>query len=643
MRRFTWQYFTMVLLAIICSITIAAPSYSLELKETPFFKHAVETGQLPPVENRIPDEPFVVNLEEKGRAFGKHGGSLRTMITRSKDIRQMVVYGYARLVGYNEEYELVPDILKSIEVTDNRIFTLKLRKGHKWSDGHPFTSEDFKYWWVDIANNKELSPSGPPDYIKANGESPVVLFPDATTVIYSWSNPKPEFLALLAQARPPFIYRPKHYLKKFHKKYADEAFLKQQIEKKKVRSWASLHNKLDSMYKYTNEKLPTLQPWTSPGKKGGSRRVFERNPFYHRIDSNGLQLPYIDSVEMLIAGSGLIAAKCNAGEVDLQGRGLDFNDISILKKGEREGGNYRVYLWPNGTASQIAIYPNLNYADKAWQKIIRDVRFRRALSLGIDRRMINRALYFGMAKEGAMTALPISPFYDEKNFKSWAVLDLGKANALLDEIGMDKRDGDGIRLLPDGRRAQILIETAGERREVESSLQILTDSWRELGLKLVIRPLDRDILRKHVSTGQTMMATWFGWDNGIPLANTSPDYLSPRRQNFFAWPKWGQYYQTNGKAGEPVDMSEPQKLLDLASAWETAKGPKEKSVIWRKMLAIHADQVFGIGIISQTPQPIVVSNKLRNVPENALWTWDPGAHFGIQRPDEFFFIGQKGE
>ncbi|KAB7616000.1 ABC transporter substrate-binding protein [Amylibacter sp. SFDW26] len=607
------------------------------LQETLLFEEQVKSNKLPAIHDRIPDNPLIVVLPNKGRTFGVQGGTLRTMVTRSKDTRQMVVYGYSRLVNYNEAYELKADILENFENEDDKKFTLRLRKGHKWSDGAPFTSADFKYWWVDVASNKYLSPSGSPDFLYVDRELPTVSFPDELTIIYEWQNPNPKFLQTLAQARPPFIFRPAHYLKQYHADYADPDFLAKAIVKKKVRSWASLHNKLDNMYKFDNAKLPTLQPWLVDEKSTKNRKLFVRNPYYHRVDGKGVQLPYIDHVDMNVVGSGLVAAKANAGEVDLQARGLSFKDISILKKGEKDGGKYKTFLWANGTASQIAIYPNLNFADRAWREIMRDVRFRRALSLSIDRNMINRVLYFGLAKESSMTALPRSAFYDPQNRKAWSQFDLDLANDLLDEMGLTERRSDGIRLLPDGRPVQMVVETPGERQEVENALSIITDTWREAGVKLVVRPLERDILRNRVYSGTTMAAIWFGWDNGLPQPNTSPSYLAPRQQDFFAWPKWGQHYQMHGKGGYEVDMPEPQKLLKLSLDWDHTSDTETRSQIWQEMLSIHADQQYGIGILSEAPQPVVVSNHLKNVPKDAVWAWDPGAHFGVYRMDEFYF------
>ncbi|MFK7867878.1 MAG: ABC transporter substrate-binding protein [Roseobacter sp.] len=619
---------------------MAAPLWALspeDVGESSFWASEVSNGNLPAVADRVPQDLSVIDLEAKGRAFGVQGGTLRTLVSRSKDVRQMVVYGYARLVGYDENYNLVPDILRDIEVEEGRKFTLHLRRGHRWSDGHPFTAEDFRYYWNHVANNAELSPSGPSQSLRVDGHLARVSFPDDHTVVYEWPKPNPQFLQLLAQASPLILYRPAHYLKQFHADFTDAKTLRREIKKARLRTWAALHNDRDNLYKFDNPELPTLQPWLNATAKQSSRNLFVRNPYFHRVDAQGTQLPYIDIVEMTVVAGGLIAAKANAGEIDLQARGLDFPDISILKKGEADGAGYETYLWANGAASQIAIYPNLNFADPVWRDILRDVRFRRALSMGIDRRMINRALYFGLAKEGGMTALEASPLHDTANLFKWSVYYPAKANALLDEMGLTERAADGIRLLPDGRSMEFVIETAGERQEVENALAIVTDTWRELGIKLIMRPLDRDILRNRVYSGLSMAAVWYGWDNGLPQAYTPPEYLAPTHQEFFAWPKWGQYYQTGGEVGERPDIEPATRLMALNHEWSDSRDPSRREAIWREMLAIHAEQQFAIGILAEAPQPVVVSKRLRNVPKSGKWAWEPGAHFGVHRIDEFYF------
>ena len=188
---------------------------------SPALAERVRSGALPPVAERLPRTPRVTRMEDAGREPGRHGGRLRMLASRAKDVRLMVVYGYARLVGYDEELNLVPDLLERVEVEDERVFTLHLRPGHRWSDGHPFTAEDFRYYFEDIANHVELSPSGLPRELLANGLPPRFEVLGETTVRYSWDAPNPFFLPALAGARPVYIYAPSHWLRRFHARYAD--------------------------------------------------------------------------------------------------------------------------------------------------------------------------------------------------------------------------------------------------------------------------------------------------------------------------------------------------------------------------------------------------------------------------------------
>ena len=256
--------------------------------ETPIFEARIAAGDLPPVAERLPAEPRQINMDGATLSPGHHGGTWRMLIHRSKDVKMFSVYGYARLVTYGENLELVPDILADVISEDERIYTLKLRPGHKWSDGHPFTSEDFRYYWEDVANNEELSPAGPPRALRVNNELPLVEILDETTVRYSWSQPNPTFLPELAGAAPLFIYRPAHYLKQFHDSYKKKKKKKSALSSRMMRNWAAEHNSKDNQYKFDNPDLPTLQPWMNTTKPPATRFVGLRNPYYHRVDPNGL-------------------------------------------------------------------------------------------------------------------------------------------------------------------------------------------------------------------------------------------------------------------------------------------------------------------------------------------------------------------
>jgi peptide/nickel transport system substrate-binding protein len=402
------------------------------------------------------------------------------------------------------------------------------------------------------------------------------------------------------------------------------------------RNWASVHISRFRPYKNVNPDLPTLQPWVNTTPPPSQRFVFERNPFFHRVDENGLQLPYIDRVVLNVADGKLIPAKTGAGESDLQARHINFSDYTFLKKNEKRT-KRKVLLWDTTLGSHIALYPNLNVQDPVWRELVRDVRFRRALSLAINRSEINQVIYYGFAREGNDTVFPSCPLYKPEYTTAWAQFDLKKANTLLDEIGLTQRDNNGLRLLPDGRPLEIIVETAGESTEQVDVLELIASTWRKAGIKLFSKPLQREVFRNRIYSGETLMSVWGGLENGLPTPGMSPSELAPTRQDMYQWPKWGQFYETNGKVGEAPDLPAAKKLMELNAQWLTSPNAAERKKVWEMMLDIRADEAFTIGVVAGVPQPVVINKKLRNVPKKGIYNWDPGAHFGIYHPDTFWF------
>ncbi len=579
-----------------------------------------------------PLEPSIAGVESEGR----QGGDLRMLVGSSRDTRLIVVYGYARLIGYDRELELVPDLARAVDVEDGRVFTFHLRRGHRWSDGAPFTADDFRYWWEDMATNPQLSPVGPPRELIVEDELPKVEILDPLTIRYSWSKPNPFFLPALAGARPLFIFAPAHYLKQFHGSYAEPAKLARLVKADRARDWAQLHGRKDDMYRFDNPELPTLQPWAIRTRAPAERFVAERNRYYHRVDPAGRQLPYIDRVILEVVDDKLIPVKTGSGETDLQCRGLVFKDYTFLKQSESHS-HLKTMLWQTARGADLALYPNLNVADPVWRKLFRDVRFRRALSLGIKRDDINQTFYFGLGIGGNNSVLPTSPLFKPDYRFAWSGFDPTAANRLLDEVGLTRRDERGDRLLPDGRPMELIVESAGEGSEESDVLELVRENWARLGIRAYVKPLQRQVLRNRIFAGETLMAIWFGLENGIPSADMSPWEFAPTTQQQYQWPKWGQYYETRAQTGEPPDLPEAKRLLDLYNAWRVSGRREQQRAIWQQILEIYSQQVYSIGLIGAVPQPVVANQRLRNIPEEAVYNWEPGAQLGIHRPDTFWY------
>jgi peptide/nickel transport system substrate-binding protein len=308
----------------------------------------------------------------------------------------------------------------------------------------------------------------------------------------------------------------------------------------------------------------------------------------------------------------------------------------VLKEGEA-GDKYTTLLWEYGRGSAYALYPNLNTNDAVWRALNRDLRYRKALSAAIDRRILNNALLFGLGVEGNNTVLAASPLYDEKYRTLNAQFDPALAERLLDEIGLTQRDSVGIRKLPDGRLLEIIVEVDGEAADIVDALQLVTEMWRDVGVKLFVKPQDRTILRQRSYSGLTVMVASGGLDNALPTPEMPPTEIAPVRQDNYSWPKWGQWVETQGKSGEEPDLEPARRLISLYKEWLRSSNQEESARIWSEMLTIHAEQQFSIGTVSGEIQPVVVSRRMRNVPEKAVFSYDPTALMGIYRIEELWF------
>lgn len=603
--------------------------------EPGFIREQLTARSLPPIGERIPAQPRVVRMKDMGREPGRYGGELRTIIGSQKDIRYMTINGYARLVGYNERLELQADILESYEIQDDRVFTFHLRAGHRWSDGHPFTAMDFAYWWNDVILDPYLTPDGGAIELRIDGKLPEFELIDEHTVRYTWQSPNPDFLPSLAAAQPIVIVGPAHYLRQFHKKYQNPFRLSSLMNQYRAKKWTELHTKVARQYRPENPELPVLDPWRNMTAPPAEQFVFERNPYFHRIDENGRQLPYIDRIILNISSSSIIPAKAGAGESDLQATNIDFTDYAFLKDAEKRY-PIKVDLWKTTRGSRLAILPNLNCADDVWRNLFRDVRVRRALSLGIDRHEINMAVFYGLGTPSADTLLPESPLYKPEYAHAWITHDPDRANALLDEAGLQQRDASGIRILPDGRLAEITIESAGESTLDTDVLELVTDHWRNIGIALFTRTSQRDIFRSRAMGGRIMMSIWFGLENGVATADMNPTQLAPTADDQLQWPLWGMYQLSLGSKGKAPDLPEVVELCELQEQWRSSAHMSERTKIWHKMLSIYTDQVFSIGLVNGTPQPILHTSHLRNIPEKGLYGFNPTCFLGVYMPDTFW-------
>lgn len=623
------------LLLLLC-LGLIPPAGVHAAEEPPALAERVAAGELPPLAERLPMHPRQDLPDRPDWQLGRYGGTLRMLSRGGRDARTLSVFGYTRLVVWNEQLELTPDILLDFKIEEGRRFTFTLRRGHRWSDGTPFTSEDFRFWWQEVANNPVLSPAGLPAELLVDGKPPKVSFPDGVTVVYEWAKPNARFLPALAGTAPLTLYRPARYLRQFHPGFVDSEKLGAEATAAGLPGWAALFEARDSGYLLTNPERPTLHPWIVTNAPPTDRWHAERNPYYHRVDGGGRQLPYIDAIDLEVTSQELIDAKTATGESDLQSIGLTLPDYVLLQSSAEQAG-IDVRLWPIGRGAQLALYPNLNAADPIWRQLLRKADFRRALSLGIDRAQISQVVYKGLAISGNNSVLPGSPLYKPQLREAYANHDPERANSLLDDLGLTERTSEGWRRLPDGRPITLVVETGRVDPAETDVLELVQSDLEDLGIEFLIADRGRSNLRARVTSGETLMSVFYGLANGLATADADPAELAPTSQKQNNWPLWGLWIESGGKAGEEPEGAKVQSLLQLYREWSEAPSQDARRLAWAAMLGIHAEQVFTIGLVAGVPQPVAVRRSLRNVPLEAPYLYEPGAYFGRYRPDTFWF------
>lgn len=579
----------------------------LVLKESPY----LQGKGLPPVEERMPKEPKITNEmppELLQYEIGKYGGTLRTVRTDVNWDANVFLVNCESLINSpgREGKEITPNIVKSYEVSaDQKEFTFTLREGMRWSDGEPVTMEDVKFAINDVLFNKELTPSIPAWLCaagKADGTPMAFEVVDDYTFKIKFDQPYGGFLIQLSvngngRGYHDFI-RPAHYLKKYHKDYADPEELEKAIAEANFEpgEWANLFNKMDVTYYEVNNPeaigFPQLTPWILT--KDGDVKILERNPYYFKIDPAGNQLPYIDRIQStLVQDLEMVQMKILAGEVDHSYEWAVMSKISLYKEYEEKGG-FKTYTNTKLHRTATDIFLNLTYEDENWRKVVRDLRFRQALNLGLDKQEIADTVYYGYAKPAEIQGTEYNP---------------EAANKLLDEMGMTKGP-DGFRRGPDGKKFVILFEYAPLMSDFEPMAQLVAEQWKLLGLDVQLKQIDSTLWGTRVSANEIQCTLL--WSSGLVMEWNYADWSA----NIWG-PLWYQWYTSNGQQGEkpPEEVLKFYTLVDdlqkLSFEEAKARGPEEIRAELKKNLWLFITTQDVI-------QPVCVNAKIRNFSDAGL-------------------------
>lgn len=604
------------------------PLSALAYQEAPALAERVAAGDLPPVEERLPESPEVVTPFE---SVGTYGGKIRRVLGGSNDHNSILRFvGPQGLTRWAPDFsEVVPNIAEGWDVNeDGSEFTFHLREGMKWSDGEPFTADDIMFFVEDLLHNEEFFPNPPARFV-VNGEAMTAEKVDDYTVTLKFAAPYGTFLTELATplAQEPVLWA-KHYCAQFHPDYNDD--VQSMVEETEaVEDWPALFRlkcgEVEAPNRWANAERPTLDPWVvvegGEYNAGATQVVMERNPYFWQVDTDGNQLPYIDMVEQNVAQDNeTLVLEAIAGNIDMQRRRISglANKPVFAENAEKAGIN--ILDMVNSNSNTMAIHFNHTHKDPVMREMIRNKMVREALSLAIDREEIIDIVYQGQGEPWQIGPRPDHVLYNEQLGTQYTDYDPDRANELLDEAGYAERDDDGYRLLSDGRRFTFNVQYTGiEQPDWGDSLEIISEQWEDIGVELNISSVERSIYYSRGEANEHDFMVW-GAPGGLDPTLSPRDVLAVHPQaSWFAIP-WTRWYLSGGVDGEEPTES-MKKRLELYDAFKKEADQEKALDIFREIHQMAAEELEIIGI-SLAPNLVgVVKKDLGNVPPSIPASW----------------------
>ncbi|MEE2754343.1 MAG: ABC transporter substrate-binding protein [Candidatus Latescibacterota bacterium] len=475
---------------------------SRQFGESPALAILVSQKKLPPVSERLPANPLVVIPVEK---IGKYGGTIRRALTgdivQTAGVTKTLKEG---LLGFTRPIasEIEPNIAESFEFRDGgRSALFKIREGIRWSDGVLFTVDDILFWYYDMMLNDDArnSPLLPNIWLSAGSPLEMEKIDSHTLRVYS-EKPMGRVLNALAQGD---MGQPKHVLSRSHPKYNPKA------------KYEDFRDRTTTAQLLFTPGMPSLSAWAPVDWLHGQRIVFERNPYYWKVDSAGNQLPYADRITFtVIQDPDVIMLKFLSGELDLFGRYSRIDMYPTLKSEEGRG-KFKLHLSSHDGGP--AYYPNWDAHRKPLAEAFRDIRVRIAMSHAINREEINQVLFHGLLQTHGYSFGPLNPYFSDEAAQTYASFDPDKSRRLFDEAGFTDSDGDGVRELRDGSPFAFNLDvTASLGSDVS---ELVAAHWEEVGLKVSLDVGLRDILFPRRVNGEFEVHHWNHLGPADPFAH----------------------------------------------------------------------------------------------------------------------------
>lgn len=623
----------------------AAPAS--QFKEAPMLAELVKAGKLPPIEKRLPPSPQVIKPIKE---VGQYGGTMRIAIGNAN-----ALFGDGQaVIGTELVLRIAPDfnsitggIFEKWEFNkDATEQTLYLRKGLMWSDGAPMTTQDCLFDYVDCKQDKELSPAGPGAAWRAGADrKPMEMTAaDDYTLKLKFATPKPLIIldqAFYSGAQYSGMYAPKHYGKQFHAKYADAAALEKAVKDAKFEKWIQLFNAKMLMGSTIPSAigLPGMTAFIRTGDDP-AYHMYERNPYYWKVDTDGNQLPYIDKVIInIIADKELLTTRLLSGDLDFSGHSTYLKNMELYKKAQTEK-KVKVFLWNSTLVSAVLIYPNMTAKDKELREFFQKKNVRVAMSIAMNRKEINDVVHFGLGEVRQVALWPSSIYYQKGDEAHAIEFDPKKANALLDQEGYTKKDAQGYRLFPSGKRISITGEFDPEQGDIPPSLELCIQYWKEIGIEFTIKPLNRTLLTQRWASNDLAMTFWQGDVGSDIVFPLSPKIMQGNSEagNALGWSRSWEMWMSNKGQYPDIEEDPPEWVKLQYTDWtklHSTLDEKERIKVMRGLFDRFYENLPCFGTVG-VPQAVVMKPEITNVPEKGVWGFGTIRAVPVN-PEQFFF------
>ncbi|SIN76326.1 ABC transporter substrate-binding protein [Vannielia litorea] len=591
--------------------------WAAEYDQAPMLDALVESGDLPPVEDRLPKSPLIFETLE---SIGEYGGTLRRAILGGGDQHNIVrTIGHENLVRWSADWtEVKPNIAESWTVSeDATTFTFKLREGMRWSDGAPFTADDIMFWY-EVFSDERLTPSKHAIYVGPEGPVEVRKIDD-TTVEFKFASPNGLFIQNLAYGFGYYpVNYPKHYLSQFHEAYNPDGIQALIDAEPAAGDWVSLFTlKAGQMHTpafWQNADRPTLHPWKLKNAYGSSDRVVaERNPYFWKVDAEGNQLPYFDSITWdQVEDPETILLKAFNGEIDYMNRHLGRPANRAVLTDNMERGKYHFFDTNDLPSNGAILMLNLNNPDPVKNEIVNNKDFRVGISHAVNRQEIIDLIYFGSGRAAQTAPQPVSPLYNERMATQFVEYDPDLANEYLDKV-LPEKDAEGYRLDPDGNRFTLVFLTADVfGAQFPDVMELVAAYAGDVGLDFQVRVSDRARLQEIAAASEHDAYIW-NCAGGQSDAYTSPECYLPFGQAVYWAPEWAKWGVDKSTGIEP-----PEHIKALFTQYDLVKSAatdEARKAEMDKLLEMSADQFLTIGLVQSDPAFGVARNNVKNAPD----------------------------